>query len=310
MDQPDLNAVLTNIQDTARQASSPALETLAFRDTKEGVVDIPLAFVPDGQGRTRVVPLLEHLQAATLHAKNARLAAALGPDRRQGTARHQSLGSFTQHVNRFQDEHSAVWAHREGQKATLVAILDYHTAGAAGAPRWGYHRAEYPCPLSAAWTEWGAGQTLQLSQEEMAEFLEEHDYQLIAAPLNGGISPSPAVLITMANQLEVYSNATATRERDPQTNKLRISFTETKGVNGTIQPPSAFKILIPVFEDADAEEIEVRLRVKVEGAKALFELRIHNADGVYQKSFERVRNEVMLQTKLPVFQGYPEKRTE
>lgn len=308
MDQPNLKEALQHVETTAQQAIRPLIEAIPFTDSKGHAHSVPVAFLADGHGKVRVQTLGDIISGARTRVDNERLAMAEGPDRRKGTATHQTLSSFIAHLLRFEDEHSAVWAKATGQQAELVGIFNYHETGNTGTPRWGDHRSVYPCPLSEAWKAWGAGEELDLTQDEMAEFLESRDYDLATGTLRSGTTAlAPSVLLSMANKLEVYANTTARRERDPGTGRVSVSFTEEKGLAaGSVQPPSAFLISIPVFEDAEPETMEVRLRVKVVDARAVFTLQIHDAGRIWRKSFDKVCQDVILETALPVYQGTPE----
>lgn len=253
--------------------------------------------------------LLEAKDAAEL-VRAQRLANAEGPDRIEGTAHHQALDSFVAHVNRFKQPHSAVWANPAARE--LVAVLDYHEAVSASAtaakPHWGKHRAVYPCPLSEAWAAWGHVNGLVLSQDDFAALLDSRDRELIQGTFPGGtVAPAPSALISLANNLEVFSTCTARRERDPNTGRVKLSFTEEKGVaGGSVLPPPAFLIQIPVFQDSLPVPLEVRLRVTVEEGHARFHLGIHAALEVLRNSFAQVCATVQKGTGLPVFMGTPE----
>lgn len=306
MDQPNLSEAMQLLINIAQQADGPEIVPISFKHNGQEA-EVPVAFVADGPGKVKPVSLLPLISEAHARLESLRTDGMPGPDHRKGTASHQTLESFVAHVNRFRDDDSAVWAHRNGQQTQLVAIFDYHAHGATGTPRWGRHRAVYPCPLSDAWKQWGGGSKLLLDQEDLAEFLEAHDYELANGTLpSGTTAPQPAFLLTMANRLETYSTATAKRERDPNTGRTKISYNEEKGVAGDVVPPPAFLISIPVFVDSEPRAMEVRLSVKVESGAATFTLWIHNAEKHYREAMETIRTTVTGKTALPVFDGTPE----
>jgi hypothetical protein len=267
-------------------------------------ITVPVAMTP-AHGGIEAKSLLEMVRHGAAYAKELRLQRAAGPDRREGTAAHQSLESFIQHANRFKAPHSAVWANPS--RRTLTSVLDYHPEGWDKPARWGKHRGTYLCPLSEAWQAWGGGTALKLEQQAFAELLDSRDRELASGALpNGKPAPDPAALITLASNLEVYSTATAKRERDPNTGRLKLSYTEDKGVSGTVVPPPSFLIFIPVFQDNESETLEVRLRVEVEDGQATFLAQIHAAGDVLRRAFTEVCDRVGQSTELPVFHGEPE----
>lgn len=279
--------------------------TIACDDGNGGKLDVPVAYLPNADGGMEATSLLPMQDAGINHARRYRLEAAEGPDRREGTAQHQALSSFIAHVNRFKAENSAVWADAAGRK--LTSVLDYHLAGATSAARWGKHRGVYPCPLSEAWFAWGGGKELSLDQEAFAALLDSRDRELTSGTLpNGRPAPDPASLITLAANLEVFSTATAKRIRDPKSGRLSISYSEEKGVSGDVIPPTSFLVLIPVFQDALPQPLEIRLRVEVKEAKASFGVQIHAAGDVLRGAFLGLCDRVTAETSLPLFVGSPE----
>lgn len=175
--------------------------------------------------------------------------------------------------------------------------------------RWGKHRGTYPCPLSEAWAAWGGTTGLALNQEQFAELLDRRDRELRAGsfedgPQAGKAAPPPSDLITLAAQLETFTSCTVKRERDPNSQRVKLTSIEDKGLS--VAPPAAFLIFIRVFEDAHPEMLEVRLRVTVEEGKAKFHVRIHEAGKLLRESFATVCAEVKAETELPVFIGVPE----
>lgn len=268
-------------------------------------VTIPYALIPTGGGGSELVSFTSLIQDAHELSEKHRLSKADRPDRRQGTAHHQALTSFIDHADRFKSDASAIWADARGR--VLQSVLDYHPKGADSAAAWGRHRGIYPCPLSEAWKAWGGGQPVSLSQDDFAALLDSRDRELSSGKLgNGKDAADPATLITLANNLEVFSNAMAKRERDPNTGRLKISFNEEKGVSGTVMPPPGFLVLIPVFQDSQPSLLEIRLRVAVEEQHAVFTVQIHAAAEVLRQAFDGICNTVADATQLPLFVGTPE----
>lgn len=292
------------IQHSAQAAAEIQVHVV---ETKDGT-KVPVAFLPDGNGAYGVASLGAAAVEGAKAARELRLLSATGPDRREGTANHQALGSFIEHVNRFRAERSALWA--DEARRALVAVFDYHAPGDEGAPGWGRHRSVYPCPLSEAWCAWGGLGGLNLTQEHFAELLDRRDRELVAGTFRGGalegkLAPSPAELVTLASNLETYSTAKVKKERDPQTQRVKLTFTEEAGVS--VAPPAAFLVNIPVFTDSALQQLEVRLRVTVEdGGKAKFQLRIHAAGDVLREAFENLAEHAAADTKVPLFIGTPE----
>jgi uncharacterized protein YfdQ (DUF2303 family) len=307
MDQPNYKEALQHLEATAQQAMVVRVEELKFHDSAGEAGRLSVAFLADGHGKVRVQSLGDIIAAARERADKERLLSAPGPDRRKGVANHQSLASLIAHANRFKDEHSAVWASAENQEASLTVVFNYHSTGHDGRPRWGDHRATYDCPLSSAWKAWGGGAVREFTQEGLAKFLEQHDYELAQGTLpNSEKAPPPATLLTLADTLETYSTSKVKKEKDKATGRVRLSLEDDRGVASAAPPPS-FLILIPIFEDSEAELLEVRLRVRVEkDGSAIFTLQIHDAERKWRASYQKVLDTVINKTGLPVYEGTPE----
>jgi hypothetical protein len=148
-------------------------------------------------------------------------------------------------------------------------------------------------------------------KEDFADLLDARDRELTGGKLPSGTSaPEPSFLLTLANNLEVFSTATAKRERDPNTGRIKVSFTEEKGTSGAVAPPPSFLVAIPVFQDAQPQPLEVRLRVTVDNGKAKFLVQIHAAADVLRAAFSELCADVSEGTSLPLFFGNPEGMSE
>lgn len=305
MENQNLPEAIRIIQSTAVNAAEPKLVQVAVSDGAGGAREIPCVVLPGIGGSAAIHPLLSLVREGESFVEQLRLAKADGPDKRTGTAQHQSLLSFIAHANRFKAKHSAVWANPA--KRELVSVLDYHPEGADSKPRWGRHRGVYACPLSEAWKAWGGGTPITLGQDDFAALLDSRDRELASGKLpGGGAAPDPSALVTLANSLEVFSTSTAKRERDPNTGRLKLSFSEEKGPSGTLAIPSAFLIHIPVFQDGNPDLLEVRLRLAVADGEAKFTVQIHAADDVLRGAFAWLCQRVSDDTELPTFVGTPE----
>lgn len=303
MSTTDFAAAIDSIQHLGAAAAKRERFELVAHDGKE-TKSVPVCVVTGADGALRVVSFASHVQEASEVLRKLRLAQEDGPDHRQGVAELQAITSFIDHANRFKGENSAVWA--DAARRRLVSVLDYHPAGANSPARWGRHRGVYDCPLSEAWRAWGGEEGLELSQDDFAELLDSRDRDLVEGKLPSGMpAPSPSALVTMAANLEVYSEAKAKRSRDKY-NRVSLSYSEEKGVAGEVQPPQAFLVAIPVFQDSARQVLEVRLRVTVEEGKAKFHVRLHAAGEVWREAFLGLCRQVEEATKLPVFIGTPE----
>jgi uncharacterized protein YfdQ (DUF2303 family) len=301
----DSNDAIRTLLATGKElvGAAPRIHNLTV--TENGAeVEYPIAVIQTGPEKYEVRSLVALQKEAIELARAERRRTADGPDRRCGTATLQSVDSLIAHANRFKDDNSAIWADAASRRA--VAVLNYNRIGATGTSRWGDHRGIYEFPLSDAWKAWGGEQGLQLDQETLAELLDKRDREISEGAMAGGIqAPSAAWMLSMAENLETYTNAKAKRERDPS-GRLKISFSNESGFVGDVMPPRAFLIKIPVFRDSAPQPIEVRLRAAVDDGAASFELFMAGASDILRDAFNTLVSLVGEKTKLPVFIGTPE----
>lgn len=293
---------IKEIERLAIDANRVQTITLKVSDGAGGMVDFPVLVTRGGD----TDGLAAEITQAAKFARELRLASAKGPDYREGEALHQSFASFTAHANRFKSDASAIWA--DPSQRRFVSVLDYHPEGANSKAAWGRHRGVYPAPLSEAWKAWGGGAGLKLSQDDFADLLDARDRELAAGtfPSTETPAPTPAQLVTLAANLEVFSHKSVKRVRDPKTGRLTLTFSEDAGVAGEVAPPRAFLVHIPIFQDSKPTTLEVRLRVTVDEGAATFLVNVHAAREVLAAAFDDLCDDAKTQTGMPVFVGTPE----
>ena len=238
------------------------------------------------------------------------------PERMKGTARHTTLSSFCDHVKRFADEHSAIFADDDPRNPRLLAVLDYH---APDAPRWGEHRARYDFPVSEEWQAW-TGVRVGLGQRDFGEFLEERIGDVLE-PANAGETvkafaeqlgctlATPSQLMGLARGLSLRVNAKVTQAMNLSTGEVQVAFEEThqdKDNKGPLKVPGGLAVGIPVFRGGDGYKLPVRLRYRVRNGEITWLLSVHRADRAFTDAFERACDEAAAATGLPLFRGTPE----
>lgn len=227
------------------------------------------------------------------------------PKRRKGTSTHTELASFIEHVNRFKDADSAVFA--DTDDVTLTAVLDYHKAGATADPRWGGHRSVYSCPLSRQWTLWTGSSDRKMPQDAFAQFIEDNMDDL-AAPVGNGADkdfPMPSDVLTMARNLVIRSKGEFSRSINPTTGESSLVCRNENTTEST-KIPRAFLLGIPVFEAGALYKLEARLRMDMSSGRPLFSYVLYRPEAIKRDAFGEVRTMVKEQTQLPVFAGSPE----
>jgi len=247
--------------------------------------------VPVGLGINGEIRVLSDVFAALENRQDV-------PRRRRGTATLTELDSFVAHVNRAKRAESVIFA----DACKLRAVYNYYPAE-GDAAAWADHVAIYNCPLSEEWQAWSRLSGSALSQEQLAELLDER---------NGDIfdDEDPAVakrieLIALTTDLQVHTKGTFTKKLDRTTGAHEMICKTEHGENSTRIPPR-FKLLIPVFVGGTQYEIFARLQLRIRDGHPAFVYTLQHAGEVKRQAFNEVREVVAAQTGLPVFAGSPE----
>jgi uncharacterized protein YfdQ (DUF2303 family) len=241
------------------------------------------------------------------------------PERREGTAQMQELDSFIEHVKRFADTDSAVFADPNTSAPNLTAVLDYHREGAAGAPRFGRHRSIYAFPLSIEWVRWTHVMGKELQQSTFAEFIESnvldianpHDAgesaQRFAGALGSRLAAAPE-LMELSRGLTVRVGSRVRNSVNLATGEGQIQYdVEHQDERGApINVPRAFILGIPVFRGGDRYQVPVRLRYRVRDEKVVWILELWRTDLVFDDAFQGAVTRVETECAIPVFVGAPE----
>lgn len=245
------------------------------------------------------------------------------PRYRQGTAVFTKLQSFIDHVNRFADPDSAVFADENRTHPSLTAVLNYNRKGATADPRFGNHRSHFAFPLSDEWQAWNAVNGKELSMIGFSRFLEDHIVDVVPlthidlgpaatnfATILGGSSKiaDPATLMSMALNMQVFEKSNTANANNLATGEIRADFeTIYNDSNGQkLNVPSMFVISIPVFKNEAPRQILARLRFRKDGNKITFFYELWRTDITFDEAFDACIADVAQQTSLPVFAGFDE----
>lgn len=243
------------------------------------------------------------------------------PERRNGTARVTTLQSFCDHVNRFKDADSAIFAHvvddDAGCEASLIAVLNYHRAG-DGAPRFGDHRCVYEFPLSEEWKAWHDKSGTPMTQGEFAGFIEDRILD-VADPAIAGAAAKAMIAaldtkLANAGQLMALKRGLSVRVASKVANAVELSSGETQITYETqhtdergapLKVPAAFLIAIPVFKSGARYQIPVRLRYRV-GGGITWSVELYRPEIVFDDAIREACKVAVEATELPLFFGTPE----
>jgi len=284
-----------------------------------------LLVLPRGRRVIDLEPYLEPFRAA--------------PRRRDGVAIMRDIDSFVAHVNRFKDQHTALFADPTPSAPVIVAVLDYHEDGAAGAPRFGKHRTRYAFPLSDEWQAWTKSDGAKMSQADFAAFIEEH-IQDIGDPASAGDTAkefaeliqaqfaSASKLLELSRGLNVTVESRVNQAVNLASGEVQMSFTEahkdgaSANASAPIKVPGAFLVTIPVFKPGiqvrlDSHEPEktpklyrhklaARLRYRVQGGHVTWWYSLYRVQENFDAAIAELCRYAQNETGVPLFVGSPE----
>jgi uncharacterized protein YfdQ (DUF2303 family) len=241
------------------------------------------------------------------------------PERKKGTAFICEPGSFVEHVNRMQDEHSVLFACVDRDKPSVTAVYDYHQKD--GAPRFGQHRAHYPFPLSDEWKAWMGrnGSENSMSQEDFAEFIEDRMMDLAQPSLAGARTlayveaiqcelATPSQVATLSRELSIRVDQNLVQQVKVSSGESQMVFREEhRDTNGApLKVPGAFLIQIPIFTGGIEAVLPVRLRFRVAGRSVNWHYEIALVDALFKQAIDEEIKKIQAGVELPVFVGSPE----
>lgn len=247
------------------------------------------------------------------------------PKHRHGTAVLTRIESFIDHVNRFKDDRSAIFADDSLTKPSLTAVIDYHEAGSYNDvdPAFNKHRAHFAFPLAPEWKTWLAQNGKSMRIHEFAEFLEENfvhveqvlDFMTLNADIQHLIGligreavATPTKLLKLSQGLTIHENAQVANHKDLSSGESEISFkTEhTDELGQKINIPKLFILNIPVFARGDLYRVAARLRYAVRAGVVTFTYELWGIDRVFEMAFVEACGKAAEETGLPLFYGAPE----
>jgi len=294
-----------------------AAEASAVAEIVRRSIEPRVVKVDDGTGAREILltpPGMTPTSARSLLAEYR-----TAPERRKGLATLTDLGSFIEHTKRFSDSDSAVFVDRSSDAPKLLAVIDYHRAGAEGAPRFGQHRGLYAFPLSDEWKAWTSQGGAPMSQEEFARFLEDHLAD-VAEPSTAGETAkdfvarlscgfaTPVALLGLSRGLEIRVGQRIKQATKLESGESSFAFEEhhTDGAGAPLKVPAAFLLVLPVFRNGAPYQIATRLRYRVNGGAVSWSFEMHRVQAILDHAIREATERVAKETGLPVFEGTPE----
>lgn len=307
MNAPNVNIVhdaeAKAVADVVRKHIEPRL--IAIGHEVPNGPERQVMLIPNGLGVQSLRQLLNEYRTA--------------PERRKGLAELSELDSFIYHVNRFRDADSALFADRDTDEPSLICVLDYHRAGAEGAPRFGEHRARYAFPISDEWRAWTSQNGKPMDQGAFALWIEDH-LGTIADPASAGEGAKQfcallSVQFASANKLLELSRGLSVHVGERVQNHVNLASGEGNVTFATshadeqgkpIKVPGAFLLALQVFRGGALYLVPTRLRYRVQGGGITWSYDMWRSADVFDLAIGEACEKARTATELPLFYGKPE----
>jgi len=209
------------------------------------------------------------------------------------TVRLDSTDSFCRYVSAFKSEGTQLFANQK--HSHVLAIIDYHDVGE---PSRCAHRAQLTLAASPEWTAWHGGEGKAFSQQAFAEFLEDHELDIV--------EPDGATVLEAATMLEAKSTVafkSGVRLRDGSVQFEYVEEIQEKARAGNILFPSALTLVIPIYEHSDPVKVKVRLRFRIKEGDLSFHYKLERPEQLVREAFERECSHIAGELGIVPLQG-------
>lgn len=225
------------------------------------------------------------------------------PLRKKARVTLSDADSFIDYVARHGEAHDCtIWcdADYKAGKVGFTGILNDHGA-AANTPAWRDHRAKFTPEFSEEWVRWTAKNSVFFSQGDFAIFIENNLKDI--ASVDG--SPSGSQMLEMALTFEANQDMRFKSAIRLQSGGVSMSFTQDDDAQ-TVQKMQVFDrftLGFPVFWNADAYQVDARLRYRVRDGKLTFWYELIRADKVLEAATKTLIEHIRMKTGFPFFFG-------
>lgn len=195
-------------------------------------------------------------------------------------------------------------------KLRFEAILDYHKeaedeVGDAGSiarealtklHRPCLHRAALQLQKSDELREWEEAFGKWISQEALAEWLEDHAHQVA--------TPSSAEILTIARELQIAGDVKFTSSKRLSDGGFNFGYTDNRaGHAGDLEVPGQIVVSIPLFPGDEPMGIQCLLRYRLENGQVRFLLRPLRLQETIRAAVQEVRRAIETGASRKVLAG-------
>lgn len=218
----------------------------------------------------------------------------------RGAATIYEPADFVSYVNRLGSASTTVWA--DPDRSTITAVFDDHTDAATAG--WRRHRAVLVARRDPEWVAWLGRDNRLGSQEEFAEFVEEH-LSAIVPSVPG--DPEAADMLEVARSFQAHRSASFERGTRLQSGDVQLRWVETTtasaGSKGHLEVPERFNIRVAPYLGVAPVDVTARLRYRISDGHLRIGYSLHRPDLVQQEAFDRIRSIVAEHAKADMHLG-------
>lgn len=191
------------------------------------------------------------------------------PNRAVAHPRFREATHFAAYVSRFRaGVQPAIFS--DPERMAIHAVLDHHEVLPVEegeerdfvAARHGVHKATFSARFSDEYAAWRRLHRKPQSQRVVGEFLEDRAVDIV--------TPAPADVMDMIMQFDALKKVTFRQAQRLRDGMRQVTYHEEDEARGALTLPEAFVLRVPVYEGAEAEEITVRLRFRIEDGALTF----------------------------------------
>lgn len=217
-------------------------------------------------------------------------------ERKTGTTTVRDAASFLTYYAKHHDENTEVYS--DVEKLTVTAVLDAHQADAA---RFGAHRLHLALRKTKAWEEWTNLDGKLLTQDQFANFLEDH--------LPNLVEPDAATMLEIAQSIKATTKAEFQSSSRLQSGERKFAYVEdtkaSAGAKGDLAIPEVFKIAVPPFEGADAYSMTARFKYRLEHSNLTLGFKLEQPEERAKAAFADVLAAIAEGVDAPILNGTP-----
>lgn len=224
--------------------------------------------------------------------------AAKGPDRLAGTVQVHTPDTLVAYAARhLHADTTTLWG--DVENARLTVIFNDHGDQTEDSPGWGDHRTVLDLKPSPEWQAWTRLNEKGMSQEELAEFLEEHLLEVV--------DPDGSTLLEVTRTFQATTGATFRRAQSLHSGQVQITWQEEgeakAGTSGQLEVPREFTIRVRPFVGTSHVDVKGMFRYRVSSGSLQLGFRLLNLDEHRRAAVEDILGDVSTDLTLQAFEG-------